>query len=82
MKGFFRCIRSMSPEGHALLLTALRLSCVLLLTALVLLIHTGTLSWENVAVHRTVRQLYRQPAGLIALGLLGSYLLEERSRRG
>ena len=82
MKTLLHCIRSMSPEGHELLLTALRLSCILLLCSLVLLIHTGELSWENAPLRRTALLLYRQPAGLVPLGLLGSYLLEERSRRG
>lgn len=81
MKGFLRCLYNMSEEGRELLLTALRLSCLLLFCAWVMLIHTGQLCWDNTEIYRTARALYRQPAGLILLGLLGSYLLEERSRR-
>lgn len=64
-----------------LLLTSLRLSCLLLFCAYLMLVHTGAMSPDNVTLYRTARLLYQQPASIFLLGCLGSYLLEQRSRR-
>ncbi len=82
MKGLLLCLRRMSGESGELLLTSLRLSCLLLFCAYLMLVHTGEMAPDNVSLYHTARLLYQQPASLSLLGCLGSYLLEERSRRG
>ena len=81
MKGLLLCLRRMCGESGELLLTSLRLSCLLLFCTYLMLVHTGAMSPDNVTLYRTARLLYQQPASIFLLGCLGSYLLEQRSRR-
>ena len=81
MKGFFRCLRQMSPEAYSMLLGTLRVCCTMLFCAFMLLVHSQSPGADRLLLFLTASELYRAPLGMLLLGVIFCPILEERSHR-
>jgi len=81
MKGFFRCLRNMSPEAYSMALGTLQVCCTMIFCAFMLLVHRENSAENTRQLLLIARELYRSPLGVILLGVIFCPILEERSRR-
>lgn len=81
MKGFFRCLRQMSPAAYSMLLGTLQVCCTMFFCAFMLLVHRQTPGADSLILFKTAAELYRAPLGMLLLGVILCPILEERSRR-
>ena len=77
-KHIFRLIVLRRLHAVVLILVALRLSCAVLLAALIMLAAAGGFSAETYDTYYLAAELYRIPCGVLFLSVVGAAILQER----